>query len=76
MNPIQAVAVFGLQGTHHGGGALFLSTDTPDLCSNILANRFDISPTLRPRGGTAQIAELLAIHAGLHLLHTYLLRGT
>ena len=75
-HPIQAEAVFALQGTHCGGGALFLSADTPDCCSNILAAHFDIPPTLRALGGTAQVAELIAIHAGLHLLHSFKLRGT
>ena len=70
VHPIPVQAVFGLQGTHYGGGALFLSADTTDWCSTILAARFDIPPTLRSLGGTAQVAELIAIHAGLHVLHT------
>ena len=46
----------------------------PDWCSHLLAIRFDIPPTLRSLGGTAR--ELLAIQAGLHLLHALHLRGT
>ena len=30
--PIQAQAVFGIHGSHHGRGALFLSADSPDWC--------------------------------------------
>ena len=45
-------------------------------CSNIRAVRFEIPPTLPALGGTAQVAELLAIHAGLQLLHSLQLRGT
>ena len=55
---------------------MFLSSDTPDWCSNIFAARFDIPPTLRSLGGTAHVAELIAIHAGLHLLHSLNLRRT
>ena len=73
--PPQAQAVFGLQGTHSGHGALFLSADHPDWCSNIRTVRFEIPPTLPALGGTAQVAELLAIHAGLQLLHSLNLRG-
>ena len=51
---------------------LFCSRQTP----RTLAVQFDIPPTLRSLGATAQVAELLAIHAGLHLLHTLQLRGT
>ena len=49
---------------HQGRGALFLSADLPDWCLTISAVSF------------AYIAELLAIHAGLHLLSTFRLRGT
>ena len=73
--PHQAQAVFGLQGSHSGRGALFLSADHPDWCSNIRAVRFEIPPTLQVHGGTAQVAELLAIHAGLQLLHSLNLSG-
>ena len=74
--PIQAKAVFGLQGSHQGRGALFLSADLPDWCSTISAVSFEIPLTLRSLGGSAHVAELLAIHAGLHLLSTFRLRGT
>ena len=37
---------------------------------------FEIPPTLRVIGGTAQVAELLAIYAGIYILHTLNLRGT
>ena len=74
--PLQAKAVFGLQGTHHGRGALFLSADLPDWCSHISAISFEIPITQRTLGGSAHVAELLAIHAGLHLLSTLRLRGT
>ena len=74
--PLQATAVFGLHGTHHGRGALFFSADLPDWCSDISAASFDIPLTLRALGGSAHVAELLAIHAGLHLLSTLRLRGT
>ena len=74
--PLQAKAVFGLQGTHYGRGALFLSADLPDWCSHISAVSFDIPLTQRTLGGSAHVAELLAIHAGLHLLSTLHLRGT
>ena len=47
IHPPQAQAVFGLQGSHHGRGAVFLSADHPDWCSEILAVRFDIPPTLQ-----------------------------
>ena len=76
VHPIQAQAVFGLQGTHSGRGALFLSADLPDWCSTILAVRFDIPPTLPSLGGSAQVAELIAIQAGLRLLYELKLRGT
>ena len=69
-------AVFGIQGSHLGSGTLFLSADLPHWCSDILAIRFKSPPTLRPLGGSAQVAELIAIYAGLHLLHTLQLRGT
>ena len=68
IHPPQAPAVFGLQGSHHGRGAVFLS--------EILAVRFDIPPTLQALGGTAQVAELLAIQTGLLILYTLHLRGT
>ena len=74
--PPQAQAMFGTQGTHEGCGALFLSADTPDWCAHIAAVRFEIPPTLRSLGGTAQVAELLAIHTGLQLLNSLQLRGT
>ena len=73
---LQAQAVFGTQGTHEGCGALFLSADSPDWCSHIAAARFDIPPTSQALGGTAQVAELLAIYEGLFLLSTLNLRGT
>ena len=76
VHPIQAQAVFGLQGTHSGRGVLFLSADLPDWCSTILAVRFDIPPTLPSLGGSAQVAELIAIQAGLQLLHELNLCGT
>ena len=69
-------AVFGIQGSHSGSGALFLSADYPDWCSHTLAIRFEIPPTLHSLGGSALVAELLAIHTGLHLLHALQLRGT
>ena len=56
--------------SHSGRGALFLSADHPDWYSNIRAVRFEIPQTLQVLGGTAQVAELLAIHAGLQLLHS------
>ena len=62
-----------MQGIHEGRGALFLSADW---CAGIVAVRFEIPPTLQALGGTAHVAELMAIHAGLHLLHTLNLRGT
>ena len=46
------------------------------LCFDIRAVRFDIPPTLPALGGTAQVAELLAINAGLQLLHSLNLSGT
>ena len=76
ITPLQAQAVFGLQGSHHGRGALFLSADLPDWCSDITAVCFGIPPTLRALGGTAHVAEHLAIQAGLHLLASRRLRGT
>ena len=76
VRPPQAQAVFGLQGSHHGRGALFITADHPDWCSDILALHFEIPPTPPSLGGTAQVAELLAIQAGLHLLHSRHLRGT
>ena len=76
LTPLQAQAVFGLQGSHHGRGALFLSADLPDWCSDITAVCFEIPPALRALGGTAHVAELLAIQAGLHLLSTRRLHGT
>ena len=76
IQPIPAEAVFGIQGSHQGSGALFLSADLPDWCADILAIRFDIPPILRAQEGSALVAELLALHAGLHLLHTLHLRGT
>ena len=39
-------------------------------------NAVKIPPTLRALGGTAQVAELLAIYAGLILLSNLNLRGT
>ena len=74
--PLEAQAGFGSQGTHFSRGALFLSADSPDWCSHVAAVRFDIPPTLRVLGGTAQVAELLAIYAGIYLLHTLNLQGT
>ena len=74
--PLQAQAVFGNQGTHEGRGALFLSADSPDWSSHVAAACFEIPPTLRALGGTAQVAELLAIYSGLSLLSTLNLRGT
>ena len=59
-----------------GRGALFLSADFPDWCSHLVAACFEIPPTLRALGGSAQVAELLAIYAGLSLLSTLNLRGT
>ena len=59
-----------------GRGALFLSADLPDWCSEVVAVSFEIPPALRPLGGTPLVAELLAIQAGLQLLHTLGLRGT
>ena len=53
-----------------------LSADFPDWCSDITAVCFEIPPTLRALGGTAHVAELLAIQAGLHLLSSRRLRGT
>ena len=76
VHPIQAQAVFGLHGTRSGRGALFLSADLPDWCSAIFAVRFDIPPTLPSLGGSAQVAELIAIQAGLRLLHELNLSGT
>ena len=76
LHPPQAQAVFGLLGSHQGRGALFLSADYPDWCSDILAVCFEIPPTLQACGGTAQVAELLAINAGLQLLHSLHLSGT
>ena len=75
LHPPQAQTVFGLQGSHEGRGALFLSADSPDWCTHITALRFEIPPTLPAHGGSAHVAELLAIHAGLLLLHTLQLRG-
>ena len=75
-HPLQAQAVFGTLGTHAGRGALFLSADSSDWCSHLVAACFDIPPTLRALGGSAQVAELLAIYAGLSLLSTLNLRGT
>ena len=66
--PIQAQAVFGQQGSHLGRGALFLSADLPDWCSDVTALNFEIPLTLRAVGGTAHLAELLAIQTGLQLL--------
>ena len=74
--PLEAQTAFGSHGTYLGRGALFLSADSPDWCSHISSVRFDIPPTLRVLGGTAQVAELLAIYAGLYLLHTLNLQGT
>ena len=76
IHPPTAQAVFGIQGTHDGRGALYLTADFPDWCPRIAAVRFEIPSTLQARGGTAHMTELLAIHAGLHLLHTLKLRGT
>ena len=56
-HPIQAQALFGLQGTHLGWGALFLSADSPDWCSHILAVQFKIPPTHRALGGTSAAAN-------------------
>ena len=70
--PLQAQAVFGTQGTHEGRGALFLSADSPDWCSHLVAASFEIPPTLRALGESAQVAELLAIFSGLSTLN---LRG-
>ena len=68
IHPIPVEAVFGIQGSHTGRGALFLSANLPDWCSDTMAIRFEIPPTLHSLGGSAQVAELLAIHTGLHLL--------
>ena len=76
IHPIPVEAVFGIQGSHQGSGALFLLADLSDWCSDILAIRFDIPPTLRWQGSSALVAELLAVHTGLHLLHTLHLRST
>ena len=76
IHPPPAQTVFGIQGTHEGRGVLFLSADLPDWCSSVIAVRFDIPPTLHSLGGTAHVAELRAIHAGLHLLHTLKLQGS
>ena len=76
IHPIPVEAVFGIQGSHQGSGALFLSADLSDWCSDTLAIRYDIPPTLRSQGGSALVAELLAVHTGLHLLQTLHLRGT
>ena len=76
IHPIPVEAVFGIQGSHTGRGALFLSADHPDWCSDTLAILFEIPPTLHALGGSALVAELLAIHTGLHLLHALQLRGT
>ena len=56
-------------------GTLFLSANSPDWCSQITAISFEIPLTLRALGGSAQVAELLAIQTGLHLLHTLHVRG-
>ena len=76
IHPLPAPSVVGMQGTHEGRGALFVSADSPDWCSSITAVRFDIPSTLHALGGTAHVAEFLAIHTGLHLLHALNLRGT
>ena len=57
-------AVFGIQGSHIERGALFLSANLPEWCSDTRALRFDIPPTLHSLGGSALVAELLAIHTG------------
>ena len=46
IHPPSALTVFGLQGSHAGRGALFLTADSPDWCSHIFALRFEIPPTL------------------------------
>ena len=74
--PLEAQTAFSSHGTYFGRGALFLSADFPDWCSHITAVRFDIPPTLRVLGETAQVTELLAIYTGISLLHTLNLRGT
>ena len=76
IHPPQAPAVFGLQGSHRGRGAVFLSADHPDWCSHILTVKFDIPPTIQALGGTAQVAELLAIQTGVFILHSLHLLGT
>ena len=65
-----------MQGSHRGRGALFLSADLPDWCSEVSALCFEIPLNLRALGGTAHVAELLAIQAGLQLLHSLGLSGT
>ena len=59
-----------------GRGALFLSADLPDWCSEVAAISFEIPRALRTLGGSPLVAELLAIQAGLQLLHTLGLSGT
>ena len=76
VDPMPVEAFFGIQGTHLGSGALFLSAYLLDWCSDALPIGFDIPPTLLPLGGSAQVAELIAIYAGFHLLHNVNLRGT
>ena len=76
VKPIQARAAFGLQGSHLGRGALFLSAELPDWCSEISAISFEIPPILRALGGSPDVAELLAIPAGLQLFHIPGIHGT
>ena len=54
---------------------MFLSADLPDWCSDALAIRLEIPPSLRLLGGSAQVAELIAIYAGHHHLHSLQLCG-
>ena len=59
-----------------GRGALFLSADLPDWCSDVATISFEIPAALHTLGGTPLVAELLAIQAGLQLRHTLGLSGT
>ena len=70
VNPIPVEAVFGIQGSHIGSGTLFLFANLPNWPSETMAIRFDIPPTLHSLGGSTLVAELIAIHTGLHLLHS------
>ena len=76
IQPIPVEAVFGIQSSHTGCGALFLSADHHHWCADTLALRFEIPPTLHSLGGSALVAELLAIHTGLQLLRALQLRRT